>query len=79
MGRPARSLPGNQSAPLSDDPAVSLPAIAGWTDLAHADRRVDPAASYTTPWDTIPESAVNGCLAPSRASSFPGQRDGNRG
>ena len=39
-------------APLSDDPAVSLPAIAA--DLPGSCRRTRcPTASYTTPGDTI--------------------------
>ena len=39
-------------APLSDDPIVSLPAMAALTNPAHAGDRGDHAASYTTPRDT---------------------------
>ena len=40
-------------APLSDDPIVSLPAVASLTNPAHAGDRGDHTASYTTSWDTI--------------------------
>ena len=57
--RPRRGrYPGVTTAPLSDDPAVSLPAIAS-SPSAHADEAVS-GPSYTTPRDTIAKKMPRG-------------------